>query len=91
VTAVLVLGSVMLLVACLLVLVRMTIGPTMLDRIIAFDVLVSVTVCALGLEAAINQHLYTLPALVALSLLGFVSSVSVASFTRGSDVVEEDR
>jgi multicomponent Na+:H+ antiporter subunit F len=90
-TVILWVGCAMLGLASLLVLARMTVGPTMLDRIIGFDVLVSVTICALGLEAAVNQHTHTLPVLVALSLLGFVGSVSVASFTRGSDVVDEER
>jgi multicomponent Na+:H+ antiporter subunit F len=90
-TVVLWLGCAMLVLSALLVLARMTVGPTMLDRIIGFDVLVSITICALGLEAAVHRHANTLPVLVALALLGFVGSVSVASFTRGSDVVEEDR
>ncbi|HEU0041981.1 MAG TPA: monovalent cation/H+ antiporter complex subunit F [Jiangellaceae bacterium] len=70
----------MLAVAAVLAVVRMTIGPTMLNRIIATDVLIAIVVGALGLEAAINQHSTTVPILVALSLLGFVGSVSVARF-----------
>jgi multicomponent Na+:H+ antiporter subunit F len=91
VTVVLVLGAAMLTVAVLLLLVRITRGPTMLDRVIGFDVLVAATICVIGLEAAVNQHTTTLPALVALSLLGFVGSVSVAAFTRGSEDIDEDR
>jgi multicomponent Na+:H+ antiporter subunit F len=76
-------------VAALLLVVRIALGPTMLDRVVALDVLVAVVICGLGLEAAVNQHTTTLPILVVLSLLGFVGSVSVARFTRGSDDVEE--
>jgi multicomponent Na+:H+ antiporter subunit F len=90
-TVVLVIGAAMLTAAVLLLLVRITRGPTMLDRVIGFDVLVAATICVIGLEAAVNQHTRTLPALVALSLLGFVGSVSVAAFTRGSEDIEEDR
>jgi multicomponent Na+:H+ antiporter subunit F len=68
-------------VAAVLAVVRMTIGPTMLNRIIATDVLIAIVVGALGLEAAINQHSTTVPILVALSLLGFVGSVAVARFS----------
>lgn len=75
-------------VAALLLVVRIALGPTMLDRVVALDVLVAVMICGLGLEAAVNQHTTTLPILVVLSLLGFVGSVSVARFTRGSDDVE---
>jgi multicomponent Na+:H+ antiporter subunit F len=90
-TVVLVVCATMLGVAALLLLVRITAGPTMLDRVIGFDVLVAATICVIGLEAAVNQHARTLPMLVGLSLLGFVGSVSVAAFTRGSEDIEEDR
>lgn len=90
-TVILVVGSIMLTVSGVLLLVRMTLGPTMLDRVISLDVVTSIAICALGLEAAVHQHTNTLPVLAALSLLGFVGSVSVASFTKGSELVEEDR
>jgi multicomponent Na+:H+ antiporter subunit F len=69
----------------------MALGPTMLDRVIALDVLAAVLICGLGVEAAVNRHTTTLPVLVVLSLVGFVGSVSMARFTRGSDDVEADR
>lgn len=75
-------------VAALLLVARLSMGPTMLDRIVALDVLVAVVICGLALEAAIHRHSTTLPILGVLSLLGFVGSVSIARFTRGSDDVE---
>jgi multicomponent Na+:H+ antiporter subunit F len=75
-------------VAALLLVARMSLGPTMLDRVVALDVLVAVLICGLALEAAIHRHTTTLPILGVLSLLGFVGSVSVARFTQGSDDVE---
>lgn len=77
-------------VATLLLVTRIAIGPTMLDRMVALDVLVAVVICGLALEAAIRQHTTTLPILGVLSLLGFVGSVSVARFTQGSDDVEAE-
>ena len=44
-----------------------------------------------ALEAAVHRHTTTLPILVVLSLLGFVGSVSIARFTRGSDDVEAEQ
>lgn len=73
-------GAIMLAAAAGCVIVRIVRGPTVLDRVVAVDVLVSVVVCGLGLEAAINRHSTTLPILISLSLLGFVGSVSVARF-----------
>jgi multicomponent Na+:H+ antiporter subunit F len=67
-------------IAGALTIYRMTIGPTMLDRVVAMDVLVAIVVCGLGVEAAFHRHTTTLPILVVLSLVGFVGSVSVARF-----------
>ena len=77
-------------VAALLLVIRMSLGPTMLDRVVALDVLVAVIICGLGLEAAVHRHTTTLPILVVLSLLGFVGSVSVARYSPGSDDVEAE-
>jgi formate hydrogenlyase subunit 3/multisubunit Na+/H+ antiporter MnhD subunit len=51
-----------------------------LDRIVAVDVLLAIVVCAIAAEAAITQDATSLPILVVLSILGFIGSVSVASF-----------
>lgn len=75
----------MLSVAAVLVLTRMTVGPTMLNRVVAMDVLIAIVVAGLGLEAALNRHATTLPILVVLSLVGFVGSVSVARFAAHDD------
>lgn len=77
--------------SALLLVVRISLGPTMLDRIVALDALVAVVICGLALEAAVHQHTTTLPILVVLSLLGFVGAVSVARFSPGSDDVEVER
>jgi len=91
VTAVVVLCVAFLAVAALLLVVRISLGPTMLDRVVALDVLVAVVICGLALEAAVRRHTTTLPILGVLSLLGFVGSVSVARFTPGSDDVEVEQ
>ncbi|HET6625410.1 MAG TPA: monovalent cation/H+ antiporter complex subunit F [Nocardioidaceae bacterium] len=89
--AVLALCVAFLAVAALLLVVRISLGPTMLDRVVALDVLVAVVICGLALEAAVHRHTTTLPILGVLSLLGFVGSVSIARFTRGSDDVEAEQ
>lgn len=77
--------------AGLILLARMTMGPTTLDRTIALDVLIAVLICGIGLEAALNEHTFTLPILLVLAMLGFVGSVSIARFTRGRDDIEAER
>ncbi len=74
-----VVGAVLAL-AALLTLVRVTIGPSVLDRVVATDVLLSVVVCALGAHAALTSGSTTLPLLISLSLVGFLASVAVARF-----------
>jgi multicomponent Na+:H+ antiporter subunit F len=91
VNTVVVLCVAFLAVAALLLVARISLGPTMLDRVVALDVLVAVVICGLALEAAVRRHTTTLPILGVLSLLGFVGSVSVARFTRGSDDVEAEQ
>jgi multicomponent Na+:H+ antiporter subunit F len=91
VTFVLLICMVLLAGAAVCAVVRMTIGPTILDRALALDVLVAISVCALAIEAAVNRHSFTVPILLVLTLLGFVGSVAVARFTNGSDEIEEDR
>lgn len=79
----------MLTVAALLTLIRIIRGPTVLNRIVALDVLVSIVISALGLEAAYNEHTTTVPIMVALGLTGFVGSVSVARFYARADAGPE--
>lgn len=79
-TVVMWVAGAMLAVAAALTLVRVVRGPGMLDRVVALDVLVAILICAMGIEAALNRHTTTLPIIIALSLVGFVGSVSVARF-----------
>lgn len=66
--------------AALLTVARIVRGPSVLDRAIASEVLVTILVCALGAEAALTRHATTLPILVSISLLGFISSLAVVRF-----------
>ena len=81
---------VVLTAAAVLTLARVTMGPTMLDRSVALDVLISIVICGLAVEAAWNQHLFTLPTFLVLALLGFTGSVSVARYIRGFDDIEDE-
>jgi multicomponent Na+:H+ antiporter subunit F len=67
-------------VTALLALARIYRGPSLLDRVVAADLLLSTMLGAVGAEAAVNRHATTLPVLVVLSLLGFVGSVAMVRF-----------
>lgn len=66
--------------SALLTLIRMTLGPSVLDRVVASDTMVGIVICALGAYAALTQAWTTLPLLISLSLIGFLGSVAVARF-----------
>lgn len=66
--------------SALLTMVRLIIGPSVLDRVVATDVLVSIVVCSLGAHVALHPGSTSLPLLISLSLVGFMGSVAVARF-----------
>ncbi|MEU1605100.1 monovalent cation/H+ antiporter complex subunit F [Micromonospora matsumotoense] len=72
--------TVLLSTTALLALARIYRGPSLLDRVIAADLLLAAMLSAVGAEAAVNRHATTLPVLVVLSLLGFVGSVALVRF-----------
>ena len=72
--------TVLLSVTALLALARIYRGPSLLDRVVAADLLLATMLGAVGAEAAVNRHATTLPVLVVLSLLGFVGSVALVRF-----------
>ena len=77
----------MLSAAALTTMFRMLLGPTTLDRLVALDTLVAVTMCAIGTWAAFSLDTTVTYSLTALALITFVGSVSVARF-RVPDVAD---
>jgi len=80
VTVVVVLAGALLTAGAVLTLVRAERGPSMLDRTVALDVLTSVLVSGVALHAAWTRRTDTVPVLLALALVGFVGSVTIARF-----------
>jgi len=72
-------------VAALLTLWRIVIGPSILDRAVASDVLLTLVVCVLGAEMAINHHTRTLPVLLIIAAVGVFGSISIARFVARRD------
>ena len=66
--------------AAVLVLVRLLLGPSVPDRILALDVLVQVIVAGIAVAAAATRDGTYLSVLVAVSLLAFVGTVTVGRF-----------
>jgi multicomponent Na+:H+ antiporter subunit F len=72
--------TVLLAAGTALTLIRVIRGPSVLDRIVATDVLLAISVVALACVAALTRDSTALPILAVLSILGFTGSVSVARF-----------
>lgn len=64
---------------------RIIVGPALLDRVVATDVLIATAMCALGAEMAINHHTHTLPVLLVLAMFAVVGSISAARFLANQD------
>lgn len=72
-------------IAALLTLWRIIVGPSILDRAVASDVLLTLIMCMLGAEMAINQHTRTLPVLLIIAAVGVFGSISIARFVARRD------
>jgi multicomponent Na+:H+ antiporter subunit F len=80
VSVVAVLCYVGLAVAAVLALVRLCLGPTVPDRIVALDNLLYVVVIGVVVAAATTDDRSYLSVLLAVSLLSFVGTTTVARF-----------
>ena len=75
-----IIAAVMLSAAAAVTMYRILAGPSTLDRLVALDTLVAVTMCGIGTWAAFSLDTTVTYSLTALALISFVGSVSVARF-----------
>lgn len=79
-TVVALVTGIILAVSAGLALYRVARGPSILDRVLALDVVLAIIGGALVLNMVVNRHLDNLILLVVVSLIGFIGSVTVARF-----------
>ena len=72
-------------VAAALTIVRIVKGPSILDRAVASDVLLTEVLCVLGTEMVVNQHTRTLPVMLIIAAIGVFGSIAVARFVARRD------
>ena len=72
-------------VAAILTIVRIVRGPSILDRAVASDVLLTEVMCVLGAEMAINGHTRTIPVMLIIAAIGVFGSIAVARFVARRD------
>jgi len=79
-TVVIVVCGVLLTIGGACAVVRAERGPSMLDRTVALDIVVTTLTAGGALFAAVERRTDIVPILVVLSLVGFVGSVTIARF-----------
>ena len=72
--------GILLTAGAVLAVVRAEKGPSMLDRTVALDIVVTTMIAGVALYAAVERRTDVVPVLVVLSLVGFVGSVTIARF-----------
>ncbi|MCC8926537.1 cation:proton antiporter [Rhodococcus sp. BGS-1C] len=77
---VLAISGVLLIAAAVITTYRLLAGPGTLDRLVAMDTILAVAMCGLAVWSVYSLDTTIVPAIVALSLISFVGSVSVARF-----------
>lgn len=71
--------------AALLCVFRIIRGPSILDRAVASDVLLTLVMCVLGAEMAINGHTRNVPVLLIIAAVGVFASIAVARYVARRD------
>ena len=72
-------------IAASLTIFRIIVGPSILDRAVASDVLLTEVMCVLGAEMAINGHTRSIPVLLIIAAVGVFGSISVARYVARRD------
>ncbi|HOA86721.1 MAG: sodium:proton antiporter [Microbacteriaceae bacterium] len=71
--------------AALMTIVQIVRGPSILDRAVASDVLLTEVMCVLAADMAIGGHTRSLPVLLIIAAVGVFGSISVARFVARRD------
>ncbi|QKT09002.1 cation:proton antiporter [Gordonia sp. X0973] len=70
----------MLLIAAVNTSIRLLAGPTTLDRLIALDMVIALTMSGLALWAGTSGDSSVISTVVAIALVNFIGSIAVARF-----------
>jgi len=73
-------AAVLLAISAMLAVIRMVRGPSVLDRIMASDVVVTVLLLTMGVEMIIDANTRTLPIMLALAATASISTIAVARY-----------
>ncbi|MBL1240750.1 MAG: cation:proton antiporter [OCS116 cluster bacterium] len=73
-------AQVLLIIAFVLVTIRLIIGPTLSDRILCLDVLVTLGIGFIAIFAIRTQQFAYIDVAIALGLIGFLATVAFARY-----------
>lgn len=82
---------VVLSLSLLLTVVRVVLGPTLPDRVLALDMLVAVAIGFIAVLGIRTGHSLYADIAIALGLVGFLATIAFARFILQRRTIEEDR
>ena len=71
--------------AAVLAVIQVVRGPSILDRVIGSDVLLTTLILVIGTEMVINNHTRTIPIMVVLAATAGFSTIAVARYVSRQD------
>lgn len=75
-------------ITALLTVVRIIAGPTLLDRMIASDVLLTTLMLALGLDMVVREHTDSISLMTAIAATATFATIVVARYVRRQRVAQ---
>lgn len=78
-------------VAILLTFIRIMLGPTFADRVIAMDVVGVNLITAIAIISILFQTKFFLDVMLVLGILAFISTISYAKFMERGVIIERKR
>ena len=88
ITVVTVAAGVLFALAGLMALYRVVRGPSILDRMIASDVLLTTLLVVVGAEMVFNNHTRSIPMMLVLAAIAIFATVAVARYVSKQDSPE---
>ncbi|SEK41439.1 multisubunit sodium/proton antiporter, MrpF subunit [Blastococcus sp. DSM 46786] len=73
-----------------LAMVRVWLGPSLLDRVVATETLLAIIAAGVAVYAALARDSAVVPVLLVVALLGFVGAVSVVRYVGGMLLMSGD-
>lgn len=80
-----VIAGVLLAVSAVLALIRALRGPSILDRMISTDVLLTSLMLVVGMEMVVNHHTRSIPLMLVLAASAIFGTVAVARYVSKQD------